>query len=635
MKKVISLILCFAMVFALTACSQTGGGEASPPLVSVAKRPLAQDCYSDDGQTLLLRYSDDVPGVTVSGNADATTKINEALTLIAQSFATNNDEGGDAGIDNLLAIAKGAFASSPESFTNYALQRTFDVARGDGSVLSLVFESYVNSGGVHPNVVYTTANFSTETGERLTLADIAENPQSLSSACESYIKNLIKDGDYPSDSFAPGYEDAIPGLLADDLWYFSDEGLTFIANIYTLASYAAGSFRFTVPYSEVQHLIKPQYLTPSRPEGKGDLTAAASESVGSVGGMVINEGGEKILFTVKGAVYDVKLCTVNYSDYDGSFIPSATVLYYSDLVSGQTLSLEAYIPDTIPNLQLSFRTSDGEVQKRLISQSGKDGSILLLNYTPGAKLNALEISGLLPYSADLNGDGSAEAVSLETREDENGENARTIVITAENGDVFEKICPITEFSSLWLADVDGDGLREILISGVYLDARSLTLCFKLTQAGAFESIPFAHGGSDEPQEPSDSFYGAVSDINDNDGVVMSGVCDVLGSYMARRHFEYADGALRPAQGSVWALTENDKWLTLKSDLPVSFDIGGSGFIKAGGSVLFTSTDADSWIRFTDSTGATGTVALDRKSSGGYEINGLDEITYFDDIPYAG
>ena len=48
------------------------------------------------------------------------------------------------------------------------------------------------------------------------------------------------------------------------------------------------------------------------------------------------------------------------------------------MTDGEAMELVCYIPDVVPNIMLEYRLADGTVINRGIFQSGKDGSILLV-----------------------------------------------------------------------------------------------------------------------------------------------------------------------------------------------------------------------------------------------------------------
>lgn len=51
-------------------------------------------------------------------------------------------------------------------------------------------------------------------------------------------------------------------------------------------------------------------------------------------------------------------------------------------------------------------------KNRLISESGKDGSLLLVDYKPRGRMTGTEITNTLPCSADLDGDSADETIEL-------------------------------------------------------------------------------------------------------------------------------------------------------------------------------------------------------------------------------
>ena len=63
---------------------------------------------------------------------------------------------------------------------------------------------------------------------------------------------------------------------------------------------------------------------------------------------------------------------------DFEYIPRYTLFSTSTMAPEDTLEVDAYIPDTFPNLMVSWQQGDGTTASRLISSSGKDGSALLL-----------------------------------------------------------------------------------------------------------------------------------------------------------------------------------------------------------------------------------------------------------------
>lgn len=638
MKKFFAITIALTLMLSLCACGAQNSKDSSPSL-SVTMQTLSQTCDSEDGGALLLKYSDDVPSVTIAGSEKSAQAINTALQATSAAYSKGSGEE-DPGIDGTLALAKAQFADSPESFTGeygapYSMERSVAVARGDNAVLSFVYSAYSFSGGVHGlNTVYGS-NYDVSTGSALKLADISDDEDGLKDYCVDYITQLTHGSDYINAGFNEGYEKSIKNIVADGAWYFSDDGLVFVANEYELGSYAAGSFRFTVPYSKLANYVKADYIPQTRSGGSADMSAAITEkavSDSTVGSVVLDEAGEKITLTAKGSLYGVKLSHAVYSETNGSFTftPGGTVLYFSDLASGQSIGVQTSIPDTIPNLMISWRAADGTQSKYLITQSGKDGSILLIPFGSSTDLNAVDITGKLPYSLDLDADNSDEAVALKAMRSEDSDMDNYVLTVTDGTASAEFETDIISDCSLWTADVDGDGSPELLLSGNVMSDDYVTYCWKY-DGSKLNTVKFADDGGAR----SDIFSGWIKTIGSG-GIELGKKCDVLGSYGGYRPFEYSGGVLSAAPGSVWSFTDNSQHLKVKSALPVTLSDGTSASLKPGDSILLTATDGQSWVSYEDSAGNTGTIAIEIKTDyWGIYIDGAEDSVYFDQLPYAG
>jgi hypothetical protein len=637
MKKSLAFILSICLVLSLCACGAGNSGTSSP-VVSVTMQDLSQSCYADDGSTLLFKYSDKLPAVTVSGNEAATTAINNTLKKVSSDYAAGS---GEDGIDALLAAAKAQYADDPSMFADsgmsYCMERTADVARGDKTVLSIVYTAYSFTGGVHGITSSFGENLNTATGTELKLADIASDSDAFTKFCADYIVELTKGSDYSDIIFNDDYKSTVSSaVVADGSWYFSGDGVVFIADQYTLAAYAAGAFRFTVPYSKLTGLLKDEYMPASHSGKAGDMTIALTDNeIGdsTVGSIAIDKDGQKFTLSAKGDIFDVKLSAIEFSEGADDFIENGAYLYFSALADGQSIGVQSVIPEGMPNLMVSWRNADGTASRRLISQSGKDGSMLLIEYGAQHDLKAVEITGSLPYSADPDGDDTDESIKLAANPSaDSGDSQYALQITDGTVSAQAQTDVISD-CSLWLVDVDGDGNQEILLSGNVMSDDYVTYCWQYA-GGALTPIKFA-AGSEDGAEAADTFDGWIENIG-SDGILMARSCSILGTYKGVCSFEYSDGALHPSGGSVWSFTGDPVWLTVKTALPVTLSGGGSASLPAGTQIRLTATDGESWVGYTDKNGGEGTIQVE--SGGdywGWNINGAADTTYFESLPYAG
>jgi hypothetical protein len=91
--------------------------------------------------------------------------------------------------------------------------------------------------------------------------------------------------------------------------------------------------------------------------------------------LLVDEDGQHLCLMADGVVYDLELWRVAYA---GAFYPSH-LLWHGSYLQNAALQLDTLIPDGIPSLMVRYKDADGNQVSRLISQSGEDGSLLLID----------------------------------------------------------------------------------------------------------------------------------------------------------------------------------------------------------------------------------------------------------------
>ncbi len=91
--------------------------------------------------------------------------------------------------------------------------------------------------------------------------------------------------------------------------------------------------------------------------------------------LILNEDGQELCIAANGRIYDVSVCSVYYVDrfYEN------TQFWYASSLSDCALQLQVVVPDGLPNLRISYTTADGVRHGKLLSQSGADGSFMLVD----------------------------------------------------------------------------------------------------------------------------------------------------------------------------------------------------------------------------------------------------------------
>lgn len=660
-KTGLSLLLCLALTVSLAACGapdeapaptaaptaasatsateptfspEPAPEETAAPIVSV--RQESEYIYSEDGNTLLLSYACAEPSVSMSGNAAASGAINEALHAQYEAFVLGQaaqDEYSVSGREGFLQDAKENYEwcrseGYPDNFIPYELRREVSVRRANGSVLSITYDDTSYLGGAHGYVARSGRTFDLRTGEELTLANLTDDYETFLSTAVEYLRDISHTGEYTAYGMYDGYEDQLADLFRACNWYFDNEGLVLMANPYELASYAAGRIEFTLPYAWLAYQIRAEYL-PAESEADGTLTGEMRDTAGDVT-YLYDDGtdgaGACVTFTASGTVENVALCTVTYLDYSNSCRIDGTLWYAGRLSDGESVCVQTWIPDAMPNLSISWRDGEGEHTK-LISQSGEDGSLVLMRNEEYVEC-PVNISGKSAYHYDIDGDGFVEEIAVTAKEKD---GVCEYTITVDGTALDRTYMPFGERYDLWICQMRGDGVCELFFSA---DMGS----------DDYESCGW-HGDTLEPiLFTGDARYGADAAALTGrlDGcIVFGGGVPVvedwyyqLGTYRASIGLTFAsDGTMTLAPYMKWEYSGNNVSLTVAKILPVYLDESGTAVLVPGEKLTLTGTNGKTTF-FRTEDGRTGYITPEY-AVGTWTINGENEESFFEMLPYVG
>ena len=437
MKKWLSILLCLTLALGLCACAAVDKIQNVdlPPLPEITDEPESADVTEPpaventteieaapeplrpavdqsaanrivvnyvttsyerfdppSGLQRILTFSYVTPKIRIEGRDEAAAKINEYLAMLDETYYTGNDYGdGTAwGFNGILEAAEDNYAYAVTMKDRslpleYSASRSARVKRLDDRLINIVFEEYEYTGGAHGNYWDKAYVFDSATGERLRLEDLNEDQESFKEAVVAAMLRLAgTDTEYYQEHISPDfienedYEAAFGELLRDGSWYFDNDGFVLFSTLYELAPYAAGITEFHIPYEELEGLI-PEDCFPTERKGAGEFTVIPLEDVenGSVellDRVTLNEGDELCLLA-NGTIYDVYLSEVTYADR----FYEKDQLWASSYMSDGALQISTTVPEGIPNLMISYTTAEGQRVGKLLSQSGLDGSYLLVD----------------------------------------------------------------------------------------------------------------------------------------------------------------------------------------------------------------------------------------------------------------
>lgn len=368
MKKTISMLLCCAMLGTLCACQHGGDYEKRTYVpqfdMTVSYGFEDEELKSGDGTTY---YRQSLGTATVSSKDErAAERINSSLAELYVRF------GADA--EYTQRVAEDQTDGEQIALSYYCAP---SVTRCDTRVLSAVFDVSQDIGGIHADSTRTSRSYNADNGSLLTLADIAKNEEQLKTFIKNYVIGLAAGDDYKEGGVSilfDDFESTINDLVdAGANWYFSDGGLVFYANPYDIAPYSRGVLLFEIPYSALEEFIDEGFM-PAEYEGENGMLLADDgdkldrSSLNILGTVTVDEDGQSVVLSAEETVYNVKIYT------------SGRMLWQRNyLTTGEGVEVKSFIPDAQPSIAVSYELADGTEIVRGIFQSGKDGSILLVD----------------------------------------------------------------------------------------------------------------------------------------------------------------------------------------------------------------------------------------------------------------
>ena len=362
------MLLCCAMLGTLCACQHGGDYEKRTYVpqfdMTVSYGFEDEELKSDDGTTY---YRQSLGTATVSSKDErAAERINSSLAELYVRF------GADA--EYTRRVAEDQPDGEQIALSYYCAP---SVTRCDTRVLSAVFDVSQDIGGIHADSTRTSRSYNADNGSLLTLADIAKNEEQLKTFIKNYVIGLAAGDDYKEGGVSilfDDFESTINDLVdAGANWYFSDGGLVFYANPYDIAPYSRGVLLFEIPYSALEEFIDEGFM-PVEYEGENGMLLADDgdkldrSSLNILGTVTVDEDGQSIVLSAEETVYNVKIYT------------SGRMLWQRNyLTTGEGVEVKSFIPDAQPSIAVSYELADGTEIVRGIFQSGKDGSILLVD----------------------------------------------------------------------------------------------------------------------------------------------------------------------------------------------------------------------------------------------------------------
>ncbi len=261
MKQWVSIFVCVLMVCSLVSCRKNPATKSEESF-GITETLQVVSGYEEQSEYGLRDYEEisqaaypliqvGYPSVKLRGE-DAENYPRLAVVLEEKNAKIRAEK-----LDFLDATKMDAdilFTEDSEEFIPYQSTEKASVRRGDSKALSILYDGYVYSGGMHGFSYYRTETYDPATGKELKLSDVVTDVSVLPTALWPEIDIL-----YPDLPLFEGVQ--LADLLQDDRadWTLDYHGITFYFNPYDLAPYAYGRQQVTLIYSEFPDLVKEEY----------------------------------------------------------------------------------------------------------------------------------------------------------------------------------------------------------------------------------------------------------------------------------------------------------------------------------------------------------------------------------------
>lgn len=400
MKRTLAIILCICLALSLSACqlpifdpeegdrpqlstqpsvekpkpTDEATQPQTPPLpLTAASMPVIQQTLTAKDGTQLFQHT--FQSVTLMlENPETVKAVTEHLT--AQMDAANAEAA------HISEKAKSEYSGSSD-WTPYQYSVTYNPARLDRVVFSLLGTYAVYDGNAHPSQSHTSFTYHLISGSPLTLRDVLADHASqdqliqlIQKALASYGDSLF--GDYPyvvEDGFeeAQGYPDN---------WYLSDAGLCFYYAPYEIAPYSLGTVIAEIPYEKLLGVLSEEYFPPETVLMSGTvrslpLSDAALAAVQQYAEVVLDPEGTEFLLTTDGTVRNIRMETGYWTEK--TFVPQAQVFAAEVLTDDYAIVVQTAIPEDSPVLRLIYTTGDQEICA-YVTQDAADGAVQLSTF---------------------------------------------------------------------------------------------------------------------------------------------------------------------------------------------------------------------------------------------------------------
>ena len=153
------------------------------------------------------------------------------------------------------------YGEEPDLGVPYELETTYSTTRSTPSVLSIVWKTASYTGGAHGNQTVMGETFRKADGSQVMLGDLFTGEGYQETLFDIVRGQMVARGPYSQTGYYENADQLVADTFDPAAFYVTgDPALVLAYATYTLAPYAAGPQEFTIPFSELADILKPEYI---------------------------------------------------------------------------------------------------------------------------------------------------------------------------------------------------------------------------------------------------------------------------------------------------------------------------------------------------------------------------------------
>lgn len=388
MKKILSILLCTAVLLCLPACKDTD--ETVPTTTQAIAVTTSESTLPEETLPQVDLPHIPVAAVTLTPTTEAEI-LPDGTVLFAYNYPTihlalpDGEMAETVMLDFLNRIdatgtqaqqvkeAAEEFYTGKTGWNTYFYNLTFSPMRIDAGLLSLYGMESSYSGGMHPNHNACAVNYDLTTGKALKLRHILTADASADKLTSLICSVLAQKADILFSDYALCVEDRFAGDFgADEQWYLSDTGLCFFFSPYEIAPYNAGTIIAELPYEALTGILLDDFFPHETVITKGTIRVQALEDLAGLNNysnyseITLDAEGTSVLISTNSLVYQVKVELGEWNADGTVFTPYTTVFAANAMNRDDAIILKASLSEGLPNIRIQF-TSEEMTQAYFLS----------------------------------------------------------------------------------------------------------------------------------------------------------------------------------------------------------------------------------------------------------------------------